>query len=116
MEGEKKMRTTLALLAVSVIIIMGLAACGEDEPSYYDIVVENDAWLFGTCRIYLDGTFQFELEVGDNDVIEQVRGGKHTLAAKDDDNDIVAKQTFELENDIRWSVSDNLSLDWLFDW
>lgn len=110
------MQRTLVLLTALIIVAIGLAACGEDEPSYYDIVVENDAWLFGDCRIYLDGTFQFELEVGDSDVIEQVREGKHTLSAKDSDNDIIAKQTFELENDIRWSVSDNLSLDWLFGW
>lgn len=105
---------------VCILVLVGgpllTQGCGEEEEAFYDIVVVNDAWLFGTCSIYLDGEFQFTLEVEESDVIEQVREGKHTITAKDEDGDIIAKQIFDVSEDQKWVVSDHFSLDWLFDW
>ena len=112
----KAMRTTLAMLTVLTIIVMGLTGYGEDEPGHYDIVVENDLWLFGTCDIYLDGSYQFTLEVGETGVMEGVTEGEHTITAKDVDNDVLSKGTVDLESSINWSLNENLSLDWMFDW
>lgn len=96
------------------IISVGLIGCGEDGNDGYDITVENDAWLFGTCDIYLDGNFQFTLDVGESGIIENVTDGEHTITAKDYENDVIAKGTFDLESSINWSLNENLSWDWLF--
>ena len=110
----KRLRTipTISWLLL-VVCLMLIQSCGEE--AYYDITVVNDAWLFGTCSIYLDGEFQFELEVENSDVIKQVKEGKHTIAVKDTSGDVIAKQTFDISQDQQWIVSDHFYLDWLFD-
>ena len=107
----KRLRTIPWLLLVACLML--IQSCGEE--AYYDITVVNDAWFFGTCNIYLDGEFQFELEVENSDVIKQVREGKHTIAVKDTSGDVIAKQTFDISQDQQWIVSDHFYLDWLFD-
>jgi len=109
------MRKTLILLSVLAIVAIGLTGCGMGEDAHYDITVKNDAWLFGTCEIYLDGNFQFLLEVGESNVIEQVIGGEHTLLAQNREHDVIAGQTFNLVSSIKWSLTDDFSLYRLFD-
>ena len=48
--------------------------------------------------------------------MEGVTEGEHTITAKDEYNDTVSKGTVDLENSINWSLNENLSLDWMFDW
>ena len=107
----RNLRTIHWLLLVACLML--IQSCGEE--AYYDIVVVNDAWLFGTCSIYLDGEFQFELDVEESDVIMQVKEGKHTIMVKDISGDVIAKQTFDVSQDQKWAVSDHFYLDWVFD-
>jgi hypothetical protein len=92
---------------------MLIQSCGEE--AYYDIVVINDAWLFGTCSIYLDGEFQFKLEVEESGTIKQAREGKHTITGTDIRGDVIAKQTFDVSRNQKWTVSDHFYIDWSFD-
>ena len=107
----KSLRTIHWLILFACFML--IQSCGEE--AYYDVVVINDAWLFGTCSIYLDGEFQFELDVEESDVIKQVREGKHTITATDIRGDVIAKQTVDVSRDQKWAVSDHFYIDWSFD-
>ena len=107
------MQRTLRIIFLLVACLMLVQSCGED--AYYDIVVVNDAWIFGTCSIYLDDELQFTRDVEGSETIKQVREGKHTIIARNVLGTRVAKQTFNVSQDQQWFVADHFDLDWMFD-
>lgn len=98
-------------LAVCPVLIQ---SCGEE--SGYDIVVVNDAWAFGTSKIYLDDEFQFRLEVWQSDTIRNVKEGRHTILVKDMDDEPFATQTLDVFQDQQWSITQNFNWDWILDY
>jgi hypothetical protein len=113
MKGRKMLRI-IPIVIFLVVCPALIQSCSEG--SYYDIVVVNDAWLFGSCSIYLDDELQFTLDVEESDTIRQVKEGKHTITARDFFGILIAKQTFYVSGDQQWLIADHFDWNWVSDY
>ena len=67
----------------------------------YEITIVNETGF--EFSVYLDGVFHFSLSPGSAGTITDVSEGTHTIDARDR-SEIVASETFFIDEDIEWTV------------
>lgn len=103
-KGKAKVfEQSLRILTLIGILVFSLNSCdsifGSDEEA--SITVSNQ---YGeTLDVYMDDSFQFSLDDGDEATIEDVSIGDHYLEAKDAEGTVVSSTTMSVETDMNYS-------------
>jgi len=93
-------KSIISFILIIVSLTLFIQSCDFWEDKY-DIEVINNS--INDLSIYLDGEFQFDLKVGQQETIKDVESGKHTFEAKFD-SIVVAERIFDLDADIIWRI------------
>jgi len=93
----KKISFVFIVLSVALL----LQGCGLLDLTY-DIKVKN--LTDSDFSVYLDGEYMCTLSSGQSKTIKNVSEGTHTLEAIDEDDFVIAERTFDLDNDLEWTV------------